>query len=113
MPDSNGHRKKAMIEAMEKSLGIVTSACKQVGISRDTHYRWLREDDEYRSNIANIDEMAIDYAEGQLFSQIKEGNVTAIIFYLKTKAKHRGYVEKQMVEIGEVSINLIDGTEGY
>ena len=32
--------------------------------------------------------------EGQLLSQIRRGNITAIIFFLKTKAKHRGYVER-------------------
>ena len=36
--------KKRMIEALISSLGIVTPACRAVGISRWTHYRWLRED---------------------------------------------------------------------
>ena len=40
--------KKAMLSALEKSLGIVTSACVKVGISRVTHYIWLKEDEEYR-----------------------------------------------------------------
>ena len=35
-----------MIEALEKSLGIVsTAAVKMAGISRGTHYNWLKEDD--------------------------------------------------------------------
>jgi len=34
-------------------------------------------------------------AESQLMKKIKQGNLTAIIFFLKTQAKHRGYVEKQ------------------
>ena len=34
---NNDITKKAMIDALEKSLGIVTSACKAVGISRETH----------------------------------------------------------------------------
>ena len=37
--DKTDINKKAMIIALEKSLGIVTPACKNVGISRDTHYR--------------------------------------------------------------------------
>ena len=35
-----------------------------------------------------------DFAEGKLMQQIDGGNITAIIFYLKTQAKDRGYIEK-------------------
>jgi len=89
--------KKAMIDALEKSLGIVTSACKAVGISRETHYRWLREDEEYLTSVTSIEDIALDFAESQLHKQIKEGEVSSTIFYLKTKGKRRGYVERQEI----------------
>ncbi|MCC6448747.1 MAG: hypothetical protein IT215_08705, partial [Chitinophagaceae bacterium] len=38
--------KKAMIEALEKSLGVVTTAAKAVGIDRSTHYDWYNNDPE-------------------------------------------------------------------
>jgi hypothetical protein len=91
--------KKAMIEAMEKSLGIVTTACKSVGISRETHYRWIREDEKYRIEVESISDMALDFAESQLHKQISEGEVSATIFYLKTKGKKRGYVERVEQEV--------------
>jgi hypothetical protein len=90
--------KKAMIEALEKSLGIVTSACKSVDISRETHYRWLREDADYKAAVDSIGELTIDFVESQLHKQIKEGNSTATIFFLKTKGKKRGYVERQEID---------------
>ncbi len=34
---STRYKKKAMLEALEKSLGIVTTACKHVGVSRRTY----------------------------------------------------------------------------
>jgi transcriptional regulator of acetoin/glycerol metabolism len=43
MTSSDIH-KKAMLDALEKTLGVVTSACKSVDIARQTHYRWLQED---------------------------------------------------------------------
>jgi hypothetical protein len=61
-----GHKKKAMIEALEMSLGVVTTACKQVGISRDTHYRWLTEDESYKTEVESIGDMALDFAESNL-----------------------------------------------
>ena len=89
--------KKAMIDALEKSLGIVTSACKVVGISRETHYRWLREDEKYLTAVKSIEDIALDFAESQLHKQIKEGEVSSTIFYLKTKGKRRGYFERQEI----------------
>jgi len=91
-------QKKAMIHAMEKSLGIVTTACRNVGIARDTHYRWMRDDDSYRASIESIEGMTLDLAESKLHEEILQGNTAAIIFFLKTKGKKRGYVEKQEVE---------------
>ena len=81
--------KKAMLQALEKSLGVVTSACKSVGIARETHYRWMREDESYKAAVADLDNVALDFAETQLHQQIKKGNPTSTIFYLKTKGKNR------------------------
>lgn len=89
--------KKAMVEALEKTLGIVTAACKQVGISRVTHYEWLREDEEYKKAVNDISEVAKDFVESQLFKQIKDNNPTSTIFFLKTKGKDRGYIERTEV----------------
>ena len=91
--------KKGMVEALEKSLGVVTSACKSVGISRETHYRWLREDETYKNEVESISDIALDFAETQLQKQIKEGSTAATIFYLKTKGKKRGYIERFEQEI--------------
>lgn len=101
--------KKAMIEALEKSLGIVTTACKQVGISRQTHYEWLREDENYKAAVEGIADIALDFAESKLHKSIDGGSDTAIIFYLKTKGKRRGYVERQEVEHSGsgVALNII------
>jgi hypothetical protein len=96
---NNDILKKAMLEALEKSLGVVTSACKTVDISRETHYRWLREDADYKAAVEALSDVALDFAESQLHKQIKEGNSTATIFYLKTKGKKRGYIERQEVEV--------------
>lgn len=90
--------KKAMIEALEKSLGVVTTACKTVGISRQTHYEWLKEDEQYRKAVEDISDVALDFAESQLHKQIQNGEVSSTIFYLKTKGKKRGYIERQEVE---------------
>lgn len=86
--------KKEMLEALEKSLGIVTTACKSAGIMRSTHYEWYKEDEEYKAAVDSIADIALDFAESQLHKQIQNGEVTSTIFFLKTKGKKRGYVER-------------------
>lgn len=91
-------KKEAMINALEQSLGVVTTACKQVGIDRSTHYRWYNEDNEYRKTCDDLKNVTLDFAESQLHKQIQEGNTTATIFLLKTLGKKRGYVERQEIQ---------------
>lgn len=102
--------KKAMIDALEKSLGIVTTACKAVGIARETHYRWMREDEEYSESVKSIEDIALDFAESQLHKQIRDGEVSSTIFFLKTKGKRRGYIERQEIDsnIAPVQITISD-----
>ena len=95
--DKTEQHKKAMLEALEKSLGVVTTACRSVGIGRTTHYLWIDKDPEYKKAVQDLENVALDYAETKLHSQITKENPTAIIFYLKTKGKKRGYVERQEI----------------
>jgi hypothetical protein len=106
--DKTEQHKKAMLDALEKSLGVVTSACKTVGIGRTTHYLWLQEDKEYKAAVDELSDVAIDFAESQLHKQIKEGNSTATIFFLKTKGKKRGYVERQEVDVSSGKLFQIE-----
>ena len=101
MSDSIGHKKKAMVAALEKTLGVVSTACKAASISRDTHYRWMKEDPDYRNEVKELSDVALDFAEAHLHQLIKQGNPAATIFFLKTKGKGRGYVERQEIAVAE------------
>jgi len=95
--DKTEQHKKAIIEALEKSLGVVTTACKIVGVGRTTFYQWLKDDEEFAKQVDDIQNIALDYAESQLHKQIGDGSTAATIFYLKTKGKKRGYIERQEI----------------
>jgi len=90
-----------MLEALEKSLGIVSTACKMVDISRQTHYDWIKKDDNYKKAVDSIQDSVLDFAESHLYKLVKEGNPAATIFFLKTKGKKRGYIERQEIEVQE------------
>lgn len=84
--------KARLLNALEKTLGNISSACKMVGIARRTFYNYM-EDDEFKADVQDVFESNLDFAETKLLEQVTKGNVTSIIFFLKTKGKSRGYVE--------------------
>lgn len=96
---TNTIKKGAMIDALIASLGIVSTACKTVGINRSTHYDWYNNDPDYAEQVNDIAEHAHDMVESQLHDQIRDGNTTATIFYMKCKMRSRGYVERQDVNL--------------
>ena len=92
-------KKKAFVKAMGEVMGNITLACRAVGITRQTYYNWIDKDPEFRKECDSVNEEAIDFVENKLFSRINDNDTTAIIFYLKTKGKGRGYIEKQDIEM--------------
>ena len=62
-----------------------------------TFYERLEKDSDFKKVVDDIKNVALDYAESKLYELIKDGNVTATIFYLKTKGKKRGYIERQEI----------------
>ena len=99
--------KKAMLEALTKSLGIVTTAAKLVKIDRKTHYEWLKTDPKYREAVDDLSEVALDFAESRLHGLIREGNPTSVIFFLKTKGRSRGYIERQELSVTDHSAFVV------
>lgn len=91
--------KNALLQALKGSLGIVTAACDEAGVSRATYYRWLADDPQFKAAAEDVAEVALDFAEHALHKQIKDGVPASTIFYLKTKGKARGYVERSEVEV--------------
>ena len=87
--------KGKFLEALAAAAGIVLTACESVNVSRSTYYRWYKEDAAFAERVDEISEEQLDFVEGKLLKSIKVGDTTAIIFYLKTKGKKRGYSEKQ------------------
>jgi len=101
-------KKESLLEALIKSLGVVTTACEIAGVSRTTYYSYYNSDDAFAKEVDEISDIALDYAESKLFDLIKEKNITAIIFYLKTKGKRRGYVERgEFEKVDEEKMNLV------
>jgi len=108
--------KKKILEGLEQHNGNISKACLFAGICRQTYYSYI-EDEEFAKQCEEVQENQIDNVEDKLKERIngvqvhkgkdKDGNdiiynvppdTTAIIFYLKTKGKKRGYIERQEIE---------------
>lgn len=100
------HIKELLIKALENNLGIVTLACKEVGINRTTFYQYVKDDLEFAKDVKEIESHALDFAESQLFKQMKDGSTSATIFYLKCKGKKRGYTENDIAS-NDTTIKVI------
>lgn len=86
-------RQKNFLKALEDVGGNIKAACMKSGIkSRNTVYDWMKKPD-FKAAVDAINEASIDYVESKLMTAIQNDNITAIIFYLKTKGKKRGYIE--------------------
>ena len=86
-----------MIEALREKHGNLSAAARFLGCSRNTISRYIKIYPTVKAVADEERETLIDFAENQLFKQVQEGNITAIIFTLKTIGKSRGYVERQEV----------------
>lgn len=91
--------KALLLEKLESNLGVLTISCKQAGISRKQYYEWRKVDEEFRQRADEIQEVATDFVEHQLYKNIKTGDTQSILFYLRTKGKGRGYTERTELQV--------------
>lgn len=109
-------REAAMVDflqAYEKSLGVLKTACEATGMCRKTIWEWRKKYPEFDDACHECEETAIDFVESRMFKKIDtggKGSESLIIFYLKTKGRKRGYVERQEVdmsaEVKGVTVNV-------
>lgn len=96
--------KEEYLDALKLSAGLITQACKKVGIgSRNTIALWRRKDPKFDAACKEAEkeacEMALDQAEGALMRNIQAGDTKAIRFYLQCKGKSRGYDLRQEIDL--------------
>lgn len=109
--------KAALLKALTNSLGIVTPACKEVGISRDRFYSYYNEDPDFKAAVDDIQNIQGDFVESQLFKKIQDGSEKSILFYMRYRGKSRGYTDSvDLTSAGkqlspEVKIIFIDGNK--
>lgn len=83
-----------IVETYEKKGCNITATCAALGISRKTFYEWKEKKKKLSEALEAADESIIDFAESKLIEHIQNDDVQSLIFFLRTKGKKRGYVER-------------------
>ena len=101
--------KKTFLTCLKQQYGVITKACEVMGIPRSTYYLWAKKDPEFLEEVRSIDEYAVDCVVHKSYEKMLkgDGDTSLIIFFLKTKARHRGYAEIRELEIGETAMQKI------
>lgn len=105
------------LEALKGSLGIISKAADACNMHRNSHFKWIHNSPEYKEEADAIIEDCIDVVEDALMRKITDDrDTTAMIFFLKTKGRSRGYIERHEYDhtsLGEKMkvVNLILKTD--
>lgn len=86
--------KKGLEKAVKGTGGILQAIANNIGCSRVGLWMYLEKHPEQRKIVTDELEAMKDLAEGSLFSQVKDRQQWAVKYFLATKAKDRGYVER-------------------
>lgn len=81
-----------VIAAVNKNNGNITGAAKSLRCEKWHLYKMIEAHPELKNVISKARESIIDEAEKSLLKNIQGGNVSSIIFVLKTLGRSRGYV---------------------
>jgi len=115
--------KKLYIAEFKLNGGYIHSAANAIGVPVATIRYWTLHDNEFKKECDLIKELVLDRAEQELFyraTKVRDRD-TALLFFLKTKGKERGYIERvenvntTMAEVdyrtNQIDVDLVERLE--
>ena len=103
MRDKRDRQKKKFIAALTVH-GTVYHAAQAAGISRQTAYRWQRDDPDFAEQWYEAHENAVDVVESVIYQKALSGDVIAAIFYLK--AQRPKFRDRLNIDIEQVKSEI-------
>ena len=100
-----------MLQALEKSLGVVTTALKSTELSRTNYYKWLKEDEQFAKDVSDIQNIANDFIKSKYYECVKDKVPSVVLHAAKTQL---GWNETNKLDITsdeqriKININLGD-----
>ena len=91
-------KKHMTVDAVKKKIielkGNISAVARSFDCDRGTIYARIDKSDTLKKALKDSRETMIDNVESRLYQNALNGDTTAMIFFLKTQGKARGYVER-------------------
>lgn len=78
-------KKKDFVSLYSQTMGHITDCCRALNMSRQTYYNWLDSDENFARQIMEAEMDLNDDIRDVLVKKAGEGDMTAVIFYLKNR----------------------------
>lgn len=103
--------KKGLFLEAFVAQGTIVHAAREVGIHRDTHYQWMKEDAEYVKAFQAAQEDSVQTLEAEARRRAFAGSDTLLIFILKAARPERYRERIEMhVNLETIAASLVDGS---
>lgn len=106
------YKAEDFIKVIPGSGAIKSVIAREVGCTRDTAHKWIKENAEVALAYENERQAVLDLAEsaiqGGIHAGIKSGNTQDAKWYLTKKGKDRGYGDHKDINVtGQQLINIV------
>ena len=88
--------KDRILKALESSLGVITTALKATDLSRTNFYKWLKEDEEFKAQVEEIENIQQDFIKSKYYECVKDKVPSVVIHAAKTRL---GWNETNKVDL--------------
>jgi len=92
-------------QALLKAKGLQSYAGKLLGVTSARVSQYVKQWPNLRKTIEQADEDMKDFAQDTLYELIRDKNIPATIFYLKTKVQNRGFIERPQFQ-GDFTVRI-------
>ena len=86
--------RKALEEALKENRGNMAQTARVFHCDRSTICHLVNNDPQLRDLVTELADEFLDEAESNFYKHVEDGNLTALIFFLKTQGRHRGWSER-------------------
>jgi hypothetical protein len=86
---------QAIKDAIKLKRGNISAVARSFDVSRNAIDNRINKSDVLKAALQEARNTMLDNAETALYDDALNGNTTALIFFLKTQGKSRGYIERQ------------------
>ena len=96
--------KEMYLEKLTELDGNNRAAQQALGLGYHIYYNWRKTDPEFDKAVKEAMQKQVEFVESQFYKKLKEGNVSCMIFFLKT----HGWTERREVKVeggGSIDIN--------